>query len=68
MAQTGQVLWDVSDNVLVYVLPVDDDQVIKEIVRFGKNHYESIAVGGIALVFKVRPIDIESDLISGTYQ
>lgn len=67
MAQAELVLWDASDNVLIYVLPADDDRVIKVVVRFGKNRYGSIAVDDIASAFKVKTEDIRSGINSGAY-
>lgn len=67
MAQAEQVLWDATDNVLIYVLPVDDERVIKVVVRFNKNRYGKINTDDIASAFKVKADDIRSGINSGAY-
>lgn len=63
-----QVLWDVKNQTLMYVLSDSADMATKVVVRFAKSRYGKELVDDAATVFKVPQVSIRDGLISGLYK
>lgn len=63
-----QVLWDVENQTLLYVLADTSDMTTKVVVRFAKSRYGKELVDDAATVFKVPQVSIRDGLASGLYK
>lgn len=66
-AEAEQVLWDIKNRTLLYILPGEDNRT-KVAVRFNREQYGKIKVDDAATLFKVSPQDLASGLRGGLYE
>ena len=66
-AAAEQVLWDIKNRTLLYILPGEDHRT-KVAVRFNREQYGKIKVDDAATLFKVSPQDLASGLRGGLYE